>query len=741
MSQTSAPSKQKILHIAIPTPVADTFDYLPPAEIKSKLIPGCRILVPFGRRKVTGVLVNLSDSSQIESAKLRHALEIIDSTPILQSDLLDLAWWANRYYHHPLGEVIHSMLPASLRQGKTAGPPSIKLWQRYHQDNAASMLKRAPKQLAVYNSIASVTNGLNEKQLSNRFQNWRPAIKELEKKGLLRQSEVAIAPDTITHSKKHDPAVELNREQDQIVQNINEQHGSFSTWLIDGVTGSGKTEVYLQIIKQALLRGEQCLVLVPEIGLTPQLLDRFSSQLNARVVAWHSGLTDQQRFQIWYAAGKGDAGVIIGTRSAVFLPLAKPGLIVIDEEHDSSLKQQDGFRYHARDLAIVRAQQLDIPIVLGSATPSLESLNNALQKRYQLQQLHERAGGAQLPKITLLDNHNAKAVDVISQAMLQAIHSHLQKGSQVLLFLNRRGYAPVLYCNQCGWTSECQRCDAHMTLHQSEQVLRCHHCGHTGKQPQKCPGCSSESLQTIGIGTEQLEQYLKKQFPNNSVLRIDRDAVKRKGALEKHLEQARMGAVDILLGTQMLSKGHHFPKVTLVGILGIDQALFSADFRGPEFMAQQILQVSGRAGRAKRKGEVLIETRLPQHPLLRLLVIEGYRRFAEAALIERKQAALPPYTYLVLFRAEAVSSKVALQFLDHLAVALAANLSAAVQLLGPVPAPMERRAGRFRAQLLLQSENRQELHHTTHALRKIANASPLKRKVRWSIDVDPIEML
>jgi primosomal protein N' (replication factor Y) len=697
--------------------------------------------VPFGHRKIVGILIETLSHTRVAQSKLKTTDELIDRVPVLSPDLLELAKWAARYYHHPLGEVLHAMLPATLRQGKTAKPIATLRWRVGTGREDAGKLQRSPKQRLLLAAIASTGDGLNEDQLNRKFENWRPAIRELEKKQLIKRIEETAKDRPIIRSCQTADPVQLSSEQQDIVSRINTGAVRFQTWLIEGVTGSGKTEVYIQLIEKALTQSKQCLVLVPEIGLTPQLLSRFASRLRVPVTTWHSALTDQERHRVWCTAAGGQAGVIIGTRSAVFLPLPRPGLIIIDEEHDNSLKQQEGFRYHARDLAIVRAQQLDIPVVLGSATPSLESLNNSIQQRYQLLQLRQRAGGAQMPRIALLDIHNANANAAISSSMLAAIASHLEQGSQVLLFLNRRGFAPVLLCSQCDWKSDCPRCDAHMTFHQSDQRLRCHHCGHEQVKPEKCPACAATGLQPIGIGTEQLEQVLQNHFTDRSVLRIDRDAVRRKGSLEKHLAMAEAGAADILLGTQMLAKGHHFPNVTLVGILGIDQALFSADFRGPEYMAQLIIQVAGRSGRAERKGEVLIETRQPRHPLLQLLVTEGYPAFAEAALKERKIAGLPPYSYLVLVRAEAVSRQTAINFLAQITGKLKSTVPQDVQLLGPIPAPMERRAGRFRAQLLLQSDQRLSLHKATTHLRQIASSLPLRSKVRWSIDVDPVEML
>ena len=730
-----------LLHIAIASPIADGFDYLAGPDIPADLPPGCRIRVPFGNRNVVGLFIKNLASSEIPAAKLKNTCELIDTVPVLGPDLLKLAQWAGRYYQYPLGEVIQSMLPLALRQGKAAQPKATLRWLACADDQQIDLLHRAPRQQQLLKAIAEQKEGITEDQLHQSFRNWRPAMRELEKKALVRVIEELHAAVLQENTpEKQEPPV-LTGEQQNIVNHVTGNAERFNICLIEGVTGSGKTEVYLRLVQHALQRRKQCLVLVPEIGLTPQLLNRFTSRLDATVVTWHSGLSDRQRHQIWYAAGSGRADVIIGTRSAVFLPLARPGLIVIDEEHDTSFKQQDSFRYHARDLAIVRAQQLAIPIVLGSATPSLESLHNAQQQRYQLQYLRQRAGGAQLPAVGLLDIHNSKVNEAVSNAMLGKMADHLQQGSQVLLFLNRRGFAPVLLCDNCDWKSDCPRCDAHMTLHHSDHRLRCHHCGHEQIRPERCPACNATGLQPIGTGTEKLEHVLQTHFPEHSILRIDRDAVRRKGALERRLARAQAGEANILLGTQMLAKGHHFPAVTLVGVLGIDQALFSADFRGPEYMAQLIVQVAGRAGRGERRGEVWIETRQPRHPLLQLLISQGYPAFADAALRERQEAGLPPFSYLALIRAEAVTATTALDFLSQLATELKRTGSGETQLLGPLPAPMERRAGRVRAQLLLQSTYRPALHHCLRRLREIAGGLPQRRKIRWSIDVDPVEML
>lgn len=734
---TTAP----ILYVAIGTPAGDGFDYLPPRGAPLPE-PGCRLRVPFGRGESIGVLVEVRAKSDVPPARLKHALAVLDEQPVVPPPLMELARWASGYYHHPLGEVVHAMLPATLRRGLAAAPRGERRWRIAGNNETAAPPARAPKQAAVFETLREAGGGLTGADLDRRFARWRETVRALEARGLIESVEDAPVPEPRPARPRTPQGVELNAEQRAALERIAATPDGFAPWLVQGVTGSGKTELYLRLIEQALARDEQVLVLVPEIGLTPQLLERFAARLDRPVWSLHSGLADARRHGVWYAAWRGETGVFVGTRSAVFLPLARPGLIVVDEEHDGSFKQQEGFRYHARDLAVMRARRHNVPVILGSATPSLESLHNALQGRYGHLQLTRRAGGAVMPKTGLLDARHSPADQPVSRPLLEAMDRHLEQGSQVLIFLNRRGFAPVLYCAGCGWTAGCRRCDAHLTLHSSDRRLRCHHCGVEQRVPAQCPECGEGALKPVGAGTEQLEDFLRERFPSRALLRIDRDTVRRKGSLEARLEQARSGRADILIGTQMLAKGHHFPGVTLVGLLGVDQGLFSADFRGPEFMAQLVTQVGGRAGRAERGGEVLIETRCPDHALLRLLIGGDYARFARASLAERRAAGLPPYTYLALIRAEAVTAETALEFLAALhGGPEGEDGKGPVEILGPVPAPMERRAGRYRAQLLLQCAERPALHAALHRLRRQAAALPGRRKVRWSIDVDPVEML
>jgi primosomal protein N' (replication factor Y) (superfamily II helicase) len=732
-----------IWHIAIPAPLHKGFDYHAPQQLFSPLAPGIRVFVPFGRRKTVGILLETRRQSAIEASKLKPVLQIIDKAPVLTPDLLALGRWASDYYHHPLGEVLHHMLPVLLRQGEQAALQTESIWRISPLGAGfdAGVLIKAPKQQALLRLLQQQPAGLSAELLNDRISQWRAPMRALLKKELVTHESVAFALSAAGNpGTAYESPLELNSDQRQAVESICTSLNKFERWLLEGVTGSGKTEVYLHVIEQVLAMGRQVLVLVPEIGLTPQLLQRFEARLPVPITVMHSHLSDRQRLNAWVASGNNEARVIIGTRSAIFTPLARPGVIIVDEEHDHSLKQQDGWRYHARDLAVVRAQQLNIPVILGSATPSLESLHNSLQSRYRWLHLPIRTGQAQLPRISVIDARQTPVGEPLSPTLRQCVRQHLDAGNQALIFLNRRGYAPVYICHDCGWHAECKRCDAHLTVHRASNRLRCHHCGAEQRLDTACPACAGANLLILGLGTEQLEHYFSEHFPDHKIVRIDRDTTRRKGTLEQGLRKAQSGEARILIGTQMLAKGHHFPQVTLVAILGIDQALFSADFRSTEYMAQLVTQVSGRAGRAERPGEVLIESHQPQHPLLHLLITQGYRAFADAALQERQAAALPPYTRMVLVRAEAPAAEKALGFLLSLRTQLQPRLTAPVTLLGPAPAPMERRAGRYRAQLLLQSNQARALHSALDCITLITEKLPERRSVRWSIDVDPVEM-
>jgi len=729
-----------ILRIAVPSPLRRLFDYLPPREAVTAFVPGQRFLVPFGRSRIVGILVAVTGQSELPREKLRPAIKQLDSEPLFDDPLLGLLRWSCDYYHHPPGEVFTTALPVILRQEQAAKARGIEQWRLSAQglDITPDHFRRAPKQQALFALLDAHREGVDASRIDLDLENWRPAMKRLVEKGWVEAEERPCLNPPQKGTNETPPP--LNPAQRQAVEVIAGHLDGFQPLLIEGVTGSGKTEVYLQSIEHVLAAGRQVLVLVPEIGLTPQLLERFRRRFPLPIALLHSGLNDNERLCAWLMAREGHAPIVIGTRSAVFTPMPRLGLIIVDEEHDPSFKQQDGFRYSGRDVAIVRAQRQHVPIVLGSATPSFESLHNALLGRYRHIALPERAGSATHPAIHLLDVRHRKMEEGISEPLQKAMQRHLEAGSQVLLFLNRRGYAPTLLCHDCGWVSHCQRCDAHMTYYARSGRMRCHHCGADRPVPTQCPDCGSLDLRPVGQGTERIEQTLKQLFPDHGVVRIDRDSTRRKGAMDALLAEVRSGEGRILIGTQMLAKGHHFPNVTLVGILDADQGLFSVDFRAGERMAQLIVQVAGRAGRADKPGTVLIQTHVPDHPLLRLLVEKDYAHFARAAIKEREEARMPPFSHLTLLRAEAVDKQAPLAFLEEAKQAATQLPHEGIWLLGPVPAPMERRAGRNRAQLLLQADSRQALHRLLNSWAPALEGIKSGRKVRWSLDVDPAEL-
>ena len=731
-----------ILKVAVPSPLYRDFDYLPPPDADvSALKPGVRLKVPFGRQELTGVLLDTADTSDVPRAKLKAARRLLDDSPLIPADMLALARWAADYYRHPIGEVVQTLLPVALRQGKAASVAVTPVWRlnAVGREADADGLKRAPRQRALHALLLRHPAGLDSAAIAEELPEPAAALRALVKRGWV---EDAVQVDGPAHVEIPLPAIAgktgLNPAQKAAVAEIVGALDSYKAFLLDGVTGSGKTEVYLEAIAAAVASGRQALVLLPEINLTPQTLARFRARFGS-VAAFHSGLSDGERLATWLAARDGTAPVIVGTRSAAWLPLKAPGLFVVDEEHDASFKQHEGFRYSARDLAVVRAQRAKVPVVLGSATPSLESLHNAAQDRYTPLNLPERAGTARHPSMQLLDIRSRRLVEGLSDLLLDAVKRHLAADGQVLLFLNRRGYAPTLMCHDCGTPEACKRCDARMTLH-GDRRLVCHHCGAERPVPKQCSHCGHQAFGAVGQGTERIEAALAELFPDAGVARVDRDSTRRKGSMEKLLGEVQSGERRLLVGTQMLAKGHDFPNVTLVGVIDADQGLFSSDFRASERMAQLIIQVAGRAGRADKPGEVLIQTHQPDHPLLNHLVREGYGSFAAAALQERRIAGLPPYAALALLRAEAPAAAAPAAFLEAAQGLFAARRIQGVQLLGPAPAPMERRAGRYRAHLLLQAGQRAPLQKILAATLPELDGLKQARKVRWSIDVDPVSL-
>lgn len=733
-----------ILRLALPSPLRRLFDYLPPkGAVEEQLRPGVRLRVPFGRREVIGVLIEVAQETEVPPDKLRKALQLLDERPPLPSALFELCQWSAQYYQHSLGDTLSWALPALLRQGEPAERRLQRFWIAQTDARPEDpRLARAPRQREALKTLRQHPHGVLH-ELLGQLGLVKDSLDLLQAKGLVKVETRYHQPHRHQGAWLAQAELPLNGEQRLAYEAVRAGSG-FHCYLLEGVTGSGKTEVYLQLIRATLEAGRQALLLIPEINLGPQTLGRFEQRFNARIALLHSALTDRERMDIWLAARDGELDIVVGTRSALFTPLKHPGLIIVDEEHDASYKQQEGLRYHARDLAVVRARFENLPVVLGSATPSLESLHNAEQGRYAHLRLSLRAGGAQPPRFERLDVRSRPLDSGLSQPLLKAMGATLERGQQVLVFLNRRGFAPTLLCHDCGWLAQCPRCDARMTYHRGSGELRCHHCDQRQTPPRHCPSCGKLDLRPVGAGTERAEERLQLLFPDVPVLRIDRDTTARKDALGKLLRTIHSGAPCILVGTQMLAKGHHFPKVTLVAVLDADSGLFSADFRASERMAQQIVQVAGRAGRAEEPGQVLIQTHLADHPLMVQLAEEGYPAFARQALQERRAAGLPPFAYLALLRADAHRQDQVENFLEaayHVAEGLAVNLALPqVELLGPVPAPMERRAGRHRAQLLLQSSSRAPLHRLLGIWVVQLESLPEARQVRWSLDVDPIDL-
>jgi primosomal protein N' (replication factor Y) len=735
-SDPSPATGNRVWQVAVPLPLPRLFDYRPIGGVAGVADIGCRVRVPLGSRSVIGVVAGVAAPGDA-TADLRDATERLDRLPLLQGELLESLRWLARYTHAPLGEVLATALPSALRRGEPLPDTDAWAWRLTPAGETARTRLRAgsrPRLLA--DLLGSAAR--DEDWLGDAVPGWRATARSLVHRGL---AERALATPAVAGDKSN-PGFAANDEQALAIEMIQQAHHHFAPMLLQGVTGSGKTEVYLQAIADCLARGRQALVLVPEIGLTPQMLARFRDRLGVPVHTLHSGLNDGERARVWTAAARGQARVVIGTRSAVFTPLPDAGLIVVDEEHDASYKQQDGIRYHARDFALVRAQALGVPVVLGSATPSLESLHNARTGRYAHLRLQHRAGAAQAPSVRVIDVRKRPLQAGLSGQVLDAITAALAAGGQVLVFKNRRGYAPVLLCHDCGWSAQCTRCSTTvagmpMTVHAGGRRLQCHHCGARRPVPLACPDCGALALQPQGNGTERIEEFLTQRFADVPVLRADRGSTRRRNGLDTLL--ARLGTQPgILIGTQMLAKGHDLPGLTLVAVVGIDEGLFSADFRASEKLAQLLIQVSGRAGRAEHAGQVLLQTHHPSHPLLQTLIDGGYDAFAEAELAQREAAGFPPFVHLALLRAEAGRVETPEAFL--LAARALLQASDAIDLHGPMPAPMPRRAGMQRAQLLLSSPQRRALHAALDAAMSELYALPQARKVRWSLDVDPADL-
>ncbi|MEQ1111768.1 primosomal protein N' [Acinetobacter johnsonii] len=726
------------IRVAVPVYLYDCFDYSLTAEQYHQAEVGARVAVSFGRQNVVGVIVEkLTDEKPLDLGfKLKAITELLDDNAILDAKVLSLLTWSAQYYQFPIGEVMHAALPSFLRQGK---PYNLlaRMWKLI-DDHAEDKLKRSEKQQDAYKILKLHPTGTSENIL-NLAGIETATLKALEKKQITQCILEAqdFKPQAMTLAQM---PLTPNDEQKRAIQNILKARHSYHAFLLDGLTGSGKTEVYLQVMQEVLKQGKQVLVLVPEIGLTPQTVSRFQSRFHCHIALLHSGLNDSKRLQAWQSAQTGKASIVIGTRSAIYTPLPHLGLIILDEEHDLSFKQQEGFRYHARDVALYRAHLENCPIILGSATPSIDSYALVEQGKMTRLELDQRAGVAVMPKMHVIDLKVAQKQNGISQQLIHEVQKRLDKKEQVLIFLNRRGYAPVLICESCGWQAKCPHCDANFTVHrQPYQHLHCHHCGTIHRMPEHCPQCQHSELKPIGLGTAKVEENLQALFPNFDVIRVDRDSTSRVGSWQKIYNKIQKSEPIILLGTQMLAKGHHFPYVTLVAILDIDSGLLSVDFRATERTAQLIIQVAGRAGRGEKKGEVYLQTLRPDHPLLNTLLESGYRSFAKQTLKERKAAWMPPYRYAALLRCESKDQELNQSFLQEHAQALRQASENSIDIWGPIPAPMERKAGRYQAHMVLLSKDRARMHfYIRQWWQNVWHNKPHGMKL--SLDIDPQEL-
>ncbi|AHG76082.1 Primosomal protein N' [Mannheimia varigena USDA-ARS-USMARC-1296] len=735
----------RLIKVALNVPLHRYFDYLLPDELN--VCKGSRVVVPFGRQTKIGIAVDFPQESDVPSDKLKPITAVLDLESIFDDEMWQLLTWAARYYHAPVGEVLNSALPVKLRNGDSterSQPDYFVVTEQGRKSLIIGENKKAKKQVELLTELAVFTKFF-EKPTACSPSAW----KGLLEKGYVEKIDVPFVAQSWQQSLGELPLVNvqnrltLNKQQTLVVSRLNVQN-DFATFLLNGVTGSGKTEVYLQFIETVLKRKQQVLVLVPEIGLTPQTVQRFKARFNVEIDALHSNMNETERLNAWLRAKNGESAIVIGTRSALFTQFHNLGVIILDEEHDSSFKQQEGWRYHARDLAVLRAKNADIPIILGSATPSLESLQNVQNGKFVELALTARAGNAQLAHQQIIDLKTQRIISGLSERLLSMMKKHLGQGSQVMLFLNRRGFAPVLLCHECGWICECEACNKPFTYHQKQRVLRCHHCATQKVIPRQCGHCGSTNLITTGVGTEQLEQVLNEKLPNYQVTRIDRDSTARKGTLENHLADIREGKSQILIGTQMLAKGHHFPNVTLVAIVNVDSALFSVDFRAEERLAQLYLQVAGRAGRAEKKGEVVLQTHYPDHPLLKTLLEQGYAEFANEALKMRKLMTLPPFSSQALFRATGKDNAQTLAVLEKLNGYFQQKIQQLnlqnVQLLPPLAAPMAKKAGHYRWLLLIQHPARNVLQRLLDCFDQDRESLEIPANIKLSLDIDPQEI-
>lgn len=716
--------------IALNRPLRRLFDYLVPEGLALEL--GQRVKIPFGRQQAIGLIVE-TEIEPPEGIVLKPVLNALENWPALPNETFQLLSWASDYYQHPLGECLFTALPPALRRGRPAIQKTEDRWQAC--GSSAVLPAKAHKQKALLEWITQHEQGVKTNEII-KAGFTRPQLKSLLEKELVR---VAAPKSASPQSQQYNESIgapTLSPAQLVAASQLPPPDKGFSASLLYGITGSGKTEIYLHYLKQNLTAEDQALVLVPEINLTPQTVARFKRYFGERIMVWHSALNDTERLNAWLKIRNGEPIILIGTRSAVLLPFTALKTLIVDEEHDSSYKQGEGFRYSGRDVAVYRAHLNRCPIILGSATPSLESYHNALAGKYRLIKLEERAGEALPPSISLLDIRSRPLEGGLSRPVLQALQKTLEGGNQALVFVNRRGFAPVMMCFDCGHMVECPRCDTRLTYHRRDRAMRCHHCDFQTAATETCPKCKSDAFKPVGQGTEQTEDILANNFPTTPIVRVDRDSTQRKGSIQTILEQVNTGEPCILVGTQMLAKGHDFPNVTLVVVINADGGLFSVDFRAPEQLIQTLLQVSGRAGRGTKIGKVVVQTCHSDHPLLRTLCNGHYLEMADQLLEERETGQFPPFRAMAIFRAEADTMEQSLQILDS--IKPLAN-KPGIEVWGPLPALIARRADRHRAQLVLNTDNRRRLNKLLTNVCQTLEQKRFQKGAKWMIDVDPQE--
>ena len=729
----------RIVRIALDVPVPTLFDYTVAEGVR--VVAGQRVVVPFGRRQMVGVVMACVNSTEVSAQRIKAVIQVLHDSMPLAHGTLDLLHFCSDYYRYPVGQTVLSALPTRLRSAK---PVTIKavLSYRLSACGTALDLDTFPKRKVVQRRILEKLAGqpCNLAQLKALSATAGTQLNALIAERwvesfsgglpLATSGQTSVIPFCNAHS--------LSGEQQIAVDSVTQTSG-YACFLLHGITGSGKTEVYVHLMHQLLQRGGQVLLLVPEINLTPQLENYFRGRFpDVNLVSLHSGLSEGERLHNWLQAQSGAAQIVLGTRLAVFAELPRLALIIVDEEHDSSFKQQDGLRYSSRAVAFFRANQCAVPIVLGSATPSLESYHNAQGGRYQMLKLTSRAqADARLPSVRCVHIQQTVMHHGVSENLLREIAQRIERKEQSLMFINRRGYAPVLMCGGCGWLSGCKNCAGKMVVHLQEQRLRCHHCGYQVRVPTACPSCGHADLHPVGSGTQRVEGVLQERFPKARILRVDRDSTRSSRAWKIMREQIHANEVDILVGTQMLAKGHDFPALTLVGVLNPDSALYSSDFRAAEKLFAQLVQVAGRAGRADKPGEVIIQTAFPDHPLFRALQTHDFEGWAASQLAERQMAGFPPFVYQAMLRAEGKIETAVYRYLND-ARAAAISLQHKVEVFGVVPAALPRRANHLRAQLLMQARSRKALQQFLRAWQPLLDALPAA-KLRCSLDIDPLE--